>query len=263
MKEGYQLWVVRYKKQSQKVVDQYMLHEDRKMKTFSMTKVLYADLVMSTDEYKKDILLTVDDANIVNGWWVLYMQKKSQISLRHAVVMMLVLSDNVATNMVTHILKKYGSIQDQIQQTYQINNFVLTDEHLNKNFEWFQWTATTSIHDFLSALTFVFTQSWHRQDIKRILNHQYIQGRWLRYIDEREFVLLWNKTWQWRDTLNDCWFLETHEDVYIYVMSYATKTWYQYEYSVENPYAKKMWKDFLMVHKILKERMSWNAIMSH
>jgi hypothetical protein len=81
-------------------------------------------------------------------------------------------------------------------------------------------------------------ESPHKDTIKKLLSYQYIKWRGLRYIDDKRFILSWNKTGQLDDMINDCWFLETKDELYLYVMFMKVPKHLPYQYEVENEYYK-------------------------
>lgn len=216
--------------------------EEQEFYTASMIKVVFADMI-----YKLGIdratTIQVTKEHIVSAWGVLQLPDTPiHISLELALYLMIIISDNTATNIVLQQIQQHGDINTLIRQFYN-QEIDVVDPHIQVDFENFVWGAKAKLSDFLRVITHIIYRSPHQEALKKLLRNQYIKGRWLRYLADMQTTDAGNKTWHLDDLINDCGFIEKQGRAFVYVGSVATPTQYDFEYEAENPYCKLLGKE--------------------
>ena len=227
-------------KETNNIINEIYQWKDNVLYTASMMKIVFLGLFL---EYGYDDLHTrvAINNNHKEVWGILdSLVYEDETSYNTLLLLMIVISDNTATNIIyEYLIRKIWDISQTILQKFGFTNtkaFDLTDPI---TFDYGSGQSTP--YEFIRIMKYFFYDSVHADYIREILSKQYVKGRWLRYLDRKDFISTWNKTGQIDTVINDCGFLETQESYILYVVFYPIDHVPEFLYDVENDIYKKIW----------------------
>lgn len=253
MKESnYWLGIYKINKKNWKLLDNIFQNPNKLFYTASTIKIVLAGLFYENclAEFNKTIKVKNKDKSI---WWILYNTKwEILISYDVLINLMITISDNTATNIIfDKLTSKLWDLSIFIAKKLNLKNTKIFDIRKQKKLDYMYGSWESTPQEFLILLKYFLFDSKYAKEIRKIMSNQYIKGRWLRYFDKNKFIDTGNKSWQLDDMINDCWFIETKNEIFLYTIFMKVPKNSEYEYEVENKYYKNIWKIILNSFKKL------------
>jgi len=212
--------------------------------TASTVKTVFCGLFLENCSNLLHNIVPIQSQNKLAGGFLNEISEQNQVSYEVLLYLMIIISDNTATMTIYNtLLERLWDLTKFLQQHFSTSKTQIFDARNNYDY------ALSTTQEFGMLLNYFLVHSPYKDTIKNILSHQYVKGRGLRYIDDKKFILTGNKTGQLDDQINDCWFLETENEIYLYTIFMKTPTAIPFQYGVENEYYK-------IIGKLIKECIS-------
>ena len=239
------LWIclIKIDKKSWKILNQTFKNPDTTFFTASTIKIVFAGLFYEycSSELSKTVKINNKDKFI--GGILHWIEWEQEISYEILLNLMIVISDNTATNIIfDKLTATLWDLNTFIRKEFKLEKTTIFDLRTQKGLDYIYGSGESTTQEFWVLMRYFLFESKYANKVKDLLSKQYITGRWLRYIDNQTVINSWNKTWQLDDMINDCWFIETKNAIFLYTIFMKVLTKMNYEYSVENKYYKKIWK---------------------